>query len=529
MSKFKIFIFLHIGLALPNILFFSYNYNQFQLKKNDILTINMSEFPQLPWGDDNSITVHVSETFSTAVHGILTNISHLRNEEKAAESSLLKNYFCDATVCVATLKKGIKFHNNREVNAYDVEFSFLRQPLIRKFDFASSILNDFIDIENTKTNKINYKTINGIKYPSNIIAGIEVKDKYNIIFHFKQENNFFFQKASEGRIPIVPIEEFDDQYIKWKKYPIGFGKYKVIDADYKNYVFTLEKTNLKDNIPRYFKLIFSDQDIGDIKMSLESPKRGNSPYDKKIIFPNISSNVGFIFNYQSELGKNPNFRKAISLALDREKIAKLAIHGEMTAEDQMLPNFSWYKEYRAKTPLQKQNIALAKELLNKVPHHLWKNKTIEIPTFWADVNNLEYVHEVKKQLRDIGLNFVFLETDPLYTEFKENDKNSIFWSGFAFASDDPNRNFAFFHKSPIYVREDPNDPKFNELFKASTQNLSKGPINTQKLSEYFTENNIMVIVANTRMVISYDTRKISSLGMQPNGSKLLLWEIKTDD
>ncbi|WP_186648196.1 ABC transporter substrate-binding protein [Fluviispira vulneris] len=500
-----------------------------QINNNEVITVNMSEFPQIPWGDDNSITVHVSETFSTAVHGSLANINHLRNVEKADETTLLKDYICESANCIATLKKGIRFHNGREVTAYDIEFSFLRQPLIKKFDFASSILNDLIDIENTANNKINYITVNGIRYPSGIIKGINVKDIYNIVFHFKRENNFFFQKASEGRIPIVPIEEFDDQYIHWKKYPVGFGKYRVISADYKNFKFTLERVRAVKNIPKYIMLIFSVEDIGDVKMSLEGPKRGLSPYDKKIIFPNISSNMGFIFNYQSELGSNPNFRKALSLALDREKIARLSLHGEMTPEDQMLPNFGWYKEYRAKIEIQKQNITEAKKFLESVPHHLWKNKKIAIPTFWANINSLDYIREVKAQLSKIGLEVEFLETDPNYTEFRENDPNAIFWSGFAFASDDPNRNFAFFYKSPIYVREYPNDRKFDELFLASTQYMSNGPLYTQKLSEYFTKNNIMVIVANTRMVVSYDTRKIASLGLQPNGSKLLLWEIKAHD
>ncbi len=500
-----------------------------QTNNNEVISVNMSEFPQVPWGDDNSITVHVSETFSTAVHGTLASINHLRNVEKANETTLLKDYICDSTSCIATLKKGVLFHNGREVTAYDIEFSFLRQSLIKKFDFASSILNDLIDIENTPNNKIKYTIVNGIRYPSGIIKGIEVKNRYEIVFNLKRENNFFFQKASEGRIPIVPIEEFDDKYIHWKNFPVGFGKYKVIAADYKNYIFTLGRVNSEEKIPKYINLLFSEEDIGDVKMSLEGPKRGFSPYDKKIIFPNISSNMGFIFNYQSELGNNPNFRKALSLALDREKIAHLSLHGEMTPEDQMLPNFGWHKEYRAKIDIQKQNVAEAKKLLERVPHHLWKNKIIAIPTFWANINSLDYILEVKRQLSKIGLNVEFLETDPNYTEFRENDPNAIFWSGFAFASDDPNRNFAFFYKSPIYVREYPNDRKFDELFLASTQYMSNGPLYTQKLSEYFTKNNIMVIVANTRMVVSYDTRKIASLGLQPNGSKLLLWEIKAHD
>jgi ABC-type transport system substrate-binding protein len=503
--------------------------NQNNSLEKDMLTINMAEVPHNPWNTEEA-PVHVAETFTAAVHGSLTPIFELSSNDSSNQNTLLEKYFCEKNICYASLKKGILFHNKREVNAYDIEFSLTRRFLAQEgISYVQSILDNIIGIEKVNKENVRIIKVNNIEYPSEAIEGIKVKDNYNIVFNLKRPNKLFFSRISDGKIPIVPIEELESDYIKWKKYPIGFGKYKVTGADLADYKFYLQKVSEEEKIPKFVTILFGSGNVGDIKMLLGGPNRGIEEYERKVIFSNVYSNAGFLYNYQTELGKNENFRKAISLALDRHKIASASIFNEMLPEDQMFSDSGWQKEYRAKMPIQGQNTEEAKRLLSLVPEHLWKNKIFQVPTYWEDVkeiNSLQYVNEIKAQLNEIGIQTNFLDTDTNYEKFRDGDKNVLWFTGFGFANNDPNKNFAHFRKGSYFTHEYPNDPKYERLYQKSVKNFSKSPADTMKLSEYFTKKNIMTICMVQRMSLSYDSRKVISLGNQYNGIRLAIWEIK---
>ncbi|WP_158999305.1 ABC transporter substrate-binding protein [Pigmentibacter ruber] len=497
-----------------------------------ILTINMADVASIPWDNDVS-GVHTVETFSAAVHGSLVDVAFLGSTNNTNQNILFENTQCEDTKCIAKLKKGVYFHNGREVNAYDVEFSFTR-PLIylEGSNFAQTILDDIVGVNDAKKENIVYEKIDNINYPSKGILGLKVIDKYNIQFELKRYNKRFFERISDGRLPIVPIEEFNETFTNWKLYPVGFGKYKVTKADFKKHEYFLQKASAEEKIPSYIKLIFGNENGGDIKMLLGGPERGVSENEHVIIFSNIYSNAGFLYNFQTPLGRNENFRKAISLALDRYKIAEHSTFREMQAEDQMLPNSGWQKEYRADFPIQKQNIAEAKKLLKKVPAHLWKNKVFEVPTYWEDakeIYSLPYISEIQRQLKEVGINVIFLNTDMNYDKFKKDDKNVLFFTGFGFANRDPNRNFRHFLKGSYFTYEQPNDPQLKTLYEIASREVNTNPDHTKKLSTYFHSKNYMTIILNQRMSLSYDNRKIISFGNQHNGIRLALWQIKVKE
>jgi ABC-type transport system substrate-binding protein len=494
---------------------------------SETLTLNLSDEPQIPWNIID-VSTYVVETFSTAVHGSLIS-SNGTFKESTDNSVLFENYFCDGNVCYASLKKGILFHNKREVTAYDVEFSFIRQLLNFSNDnFANTILDDVIGIEHLKAENIKNVIIDSFKYPSGLIEGIQVKDKYNIIFHLKRENSHFFQKISTGFVPIVPIEELDHSYLKWKKLPIGFGKYKVVKADSIKHNYVIEKVNKNDDIPKYIRFIFDERNIGDIKGTIGLSKT-NENYDSHMIFPDIYANAGFLFNYKTELGANQNFRQAISLALDRKKIAKISPFGEFVPDDQMLPESGWQKNYRAEISIQSRNLKKAKELMETIPKNLWKDRVFHVHTFWTskkDLNRELYIIEIKQQLQEIGIHIFFHNTDMSYTKFKVNDKNVLWWTSFDTATKDPNTNFAYFRKGSFFNNIYQYDPQYEKLYEEATKNLSKSPIFSRNLSQYFTENNMMVIVFQLRKSFLYRKKRISTFGNQYSPIKLLVWEIK---
>ncbi|WP_186648187.1 ABC transporter substrate-binding protein [Fluviispira vulneris] len=535
--KIKKKLYILISIVFLALIFFTVKTN-FTANHKDILSINMAAAPSIPW-DEEGAPVHVLETFTEAVHGNLIPFGDFNMENAVNQNTLLSGSFCTEKTCYANVKKGIYFHNGREVSAYDVEFSLIKDLFEKpEATFAYTLLEDLEGIEDKNGNvmsPLKRKELvqkNSILYPTGLLKSIEVIDNYNLKFHLKRKNKFFFQRISSAHLPIVPIEELTDDYKKWKKYPIGFGKYKVVNAIMANHEYFLKKVNPKENIPSNIKLFYADNDVGDIKMLLGGTQRGTQANDKIIIFPNIYSNGGFLFNYQTKLGQDPNFRKAISLALDREKIAAKGIHKELIPEDQMLPNFGWQKNYRADIPVQQQDLAQAKELLNKVPHELWQNKILTIPCYWEDakdVNTLPYIQEIKTELKELGLKVEFQSNVEGYDKFKDGDENVLWFTGFAFASDDPNKNFAHFLKGSYFAHEYPTDPEYERLFQESSANSSKISESTKKLSEYFTRNNIMVILFNQRVSYAYDSKKIASLGEQYSGIKFEIWKVKMND
>ncbi|MGY3802584.1 ABC transporter substrate-binding protein [Pigmentibacter ruber] len=525
-----------LAILIPFFVFFIFNKakqlfsNQVSFPAEETITINLSEIPQIPWDTSKAVS-HVIETFTASVNGCLISRDDAITTDELKQNSLIERYYCEDNICQAFLKKNVYFHNKREVTAYDVEFSILRALLQRKKNYVvTSLLNDIVGIEELKnTNNLPFTEVNSINYPTGLVKGIEVVDNYNIIFKLKWRNKFFLNKISIGRIPIVPIEELDKSYTNWKKYPIGFGKYKVEYVNWEKYEFILKKFNRKENIPKYIRFIFSSKDEGDIKILLGDSGRGKSGTDRKIIFPNIYSNGGFLFNFRTELGKNKKFREAISLALDREKIADTSLYKEIIPEDQMIPAFSVLKEYRIQKPLQKQNIERAKQLLNSIPHSLWKNKVFHVHTYWANIkniNSLPYIQEIKKQLADVGIQVKFYDTDLNYPKFSDNDSNVLWWTGFGFSSNDPNKNFSFFKTTAYYANEGPKDSSFDSLYELSIKNINDTSYYAKKMSEYFYNNNIFVVVLNQKMSFAYNSERLSSLGEQHNGVLFYVWKLK---
>ena len=496
--------------------------NKKTLNEKEVLTLNLSEIPQIPW-DNFEASIHVLETFNFAVHGKLFFNSNLDNEIIIFKKIHYINNFINIS-----LNENIYFHNNRNVNAYDIEFSLYRYLLNNKNDSTLSILQNIVGVENRSYQNIKYILIDHIYYPSNYILGIKVIDKYNLIFEFKHNNLNFLEQISDSKLPIVPIEELKENYIEWKKFPVGFGKYKMIDADFKNHEFTLEKVQYEKYKPKYIKFLFSSNHNSDINILFSKTNNMNNINYKQIIFKDIYANAGFLYNYQTELGQNENFRKAISLALDRNKIASKALFNEIIPEDQMFHAQEPFKKYRSEIPIQLKNIQKAKDLLALVPSHLWQNKIFEVPTFCdtKDINSLSYMQEIKKQLAEIGIHINFLETNIKYDKFKKNDKNILWFTGFSFSHRNPLKNFAYFKRGSYFSYEYPKDPQYELLYQKSYHDIHNSIENIKKLSQYFTEKNLMTIIYNHCITASINTKKIAYIGKQKNGIQFQVSEIK---
>ena len=308
---------------------------------SETLTVNFSDIPQIPWNAFGGSSTYIVETFASAVYGNLTGINELESGDNLNENILLEKYGCDKKNCYLKLNKNIKFHNGREVNAYDVEFSFIRPFLnLNMREFSINALENIEGSQEFFSKHINIKSypkkkFENINYLSGLVKGIKIVDKYNLIIKLTRENKFIFHKLSTGFLPIIPIEEFKDDFKTWKYYPIGFGKYRVVKGDLATHEFVVKRVIDKEDIPKFVRFIFSDKNIGDIRVLQDMKKISEG--EESFISPNIYSNGGFLFNFRTKLGADINFRKAISLAIDRDKVVSSSPHGVLVPDDQLLP------------------------------------------------------------------------------------------------------------------------------------------------------------------------------------------------
>ncbi len=173
----------------------SFDFDSNIYPEKETLTILFNDKKQIPWSTTDTYTYEL-ETFGHAVFGSLTELNTSGIEFTSQKDVLLKKYSCEDYECHAILKENVRFHNGREVNAYDVEFSLLRDLLTFQNDtFSYSILDNVLGVKEFYKKKPHIefsKEMDGIKYPRGYIEGIQIVDKYHLKIRLNNINKFFF-------------------------------------------------------------------------------------------------------------------------------------------------------------------------------------------------------------------------------------------------------------------------------------------------------------------------------------------------
>ncbi|MCD3194917.1 peptide ABC transporter substrate-binding protein [Clostridium botulinum C] len=228
------------------------------------------------------------------------------------------------------LRKGIKFHDGTEFNAYSVRESIIRQ----------------LDVK--ENSNINY-----FKRIFKNLININIIDKYTLKIILKEKDEKFLSNlAMPYAAPIVSpkaIRKYGDKYFK---HPIGTGAFKFVSWK-KGEAIILKKNNdywgekakvkrivfkfIKKNPQRVLKFIKKDVDVVDNLDStsiMDIEKVGGKILQQK------GNNINYImFNYSNYPLNNLKLRKAICSAIDRQKIIKKFYNGySNTIKDGILYN-----------------------------------------------------------------------------------------------------------------------------------------------------------------------------------------------
>lgn len=248
----------------------------------------------------------------------------------------------DGTVYTFTLKKGVKFHNGRELKASDVKYSLERTVNPKTQSPGAGFFSSIVGYEDMAASKAEQ------------LAGIEVVDDYTVKITLKSANATFLQVMAINFSFVVPKEEVEKWGADFGKHPVGTGAYSL--AEWKLGQQILFKKN-----PDYFKAGLPHLDtiafeVGqDPMVALLRLQKGevdiagdgvppakflefkNDPKFKSLVVTGDQLQTGYL-TLKTTLPPfdNRKVRQAVNMAISKDRIVRI-INGRAVPANQPLP------------------------------------------------------------------------------------------------------------------------------------------------------------------------------------------------
>jgi peptide/nickel transport system substrate-binding protein len=223
---------------------------------------------------------------------------------------------------------------------------------------------------------------------------------------FKKDNNFL----SRLTFFILP-DDLLNQNHNFSINPVGSGPFKFIEK-YPNLKIqriidsqTIELVNIKDPTVRVLKLLNGEIDLLQNDLPLEMIKLLEAK-DKIITLKEYGANVSYIgFNFNNSLLKQHKFRKALTLAVDRQSLIKHFLNDKTRAAEQILPPEHWASE---KINTLNYNPSLARQYIKQLVIDKPIVLTLKTST---DSFRVKIATLIQKQFESIGVNLIIKSLD----------------------------------------------------------------------------------------------------------------------
>ena len=404
---------------------------------------------------------------------------------------------------VLEIRPGTKFHNGREATATDLEFSILRGLISKRAAWAKSFFANIEGIEAAE---------NASSFKSGMVSGIKPLDRRRLRIRLSAPNPSFLHSLARSYFSLVPQEALLPDLYTWKNLPLGAGPYKVTSLNANRSTATLERVDSSAGGPARL-IVSSASDFKNPDVSINEVAGGLDTEN----LSTVASVTGIYFNYDNELGSNPNFRKAVSLSIKRRPLISGVESYAMASE--LLPSPFWGRCTCGGKFSASESTARLKSL--PIP------KKLVIPVFnssFGDKNLGRYLDVLKEQFAAVGLNVSFVGSDKKF--FDKSDKDvplRILSLGADLA--DPLVLFGLFRAgSPMVPHFPAKDQEFDRLYLAAAKasSLDKKSAAVKALSQYFVENVFAVPLFERRALIGVNGKKIKSIGNQDGGNAIYL-------
>jgi peptide/nickel transport system substrate-binding protein len=281
----------------------------------------------------------------TMFYNGLTELDEMMNPKLALAESIENDR---ATVWTIKLKKGVQFHNGKELNAEDVVFSLKRHQDPATGTKAKALADLMKEITATGTHEVKI-TLTGPNSDFPVVLGT-----YHFLIvpagttDFNKGIGTGAYKCKEFAPGVRSIAVRNENY--WKQ---GAGPY----------VDEIEFFGIPDVGARVNALLAGDvQFIGNVNPSAAKQILGTKGFE---IFETKSGNyTDLVMRLDGAPGKNPDFVLGMKLLMNRELIKRNIFQGYAeVANDQPVPPLNRF--YGADIPQRKYDPDMAKSLLTK--------------------------------------------------------------------------------------------------------------------------------------------------------------------
>ena len=382
----------------------------------------------------------------------------------------------DRRIYTFRLRKGVRFHNGREVTADDFVYSFSR---ILNPEIKSPAASMFQNILGAKAYR---------KGESKTISGLRAKDKNTLIIELEEPFTPFLSILAMINAKVVPEEAIGKDF---GKHPIGTGPFRFRTWNPGKEILLEANGDYFDGRPYLDILRFSiypniewDKVFADFeKGSLEQSIIPRSKYDefmakgdlkKANIISKPGLNIVYIgMNNTVAPLKDRRVRQAIIYAVDREKISlEITKRGSVPAKGILPPGIAGYNPHLEGYPYDPQK---ARELLKAAGYPEGKGLSpIEIWTVSKADSVKSELQEYKRYLGKVGIEIV-IKVAKNWKEFVKriNEKQApMFYAAWYADFPDPD-NFLYVlsHSKSRTNRMGYNNPEVDKLLEQARGEL----------------------------------------------------------
>ena len=377
------------------------------------------------------------DVVSAKITGLVFNGLLRRDENMNLIPGLAEKWeVSDDTAYIFHLKRGIRFHDGREMTSRDVRYTF----------------ESILDPANKSPKRGGYDMIKEIRTP----------DDHTVIFVLKKHFAPFLENMTLG---IVPEHSAREKGADFSGHPIGTGPFIFKEWRQDEGVTLASNKGYFEVSPRIAGIVYKI--IPDETIRVLELKKGNvqllmnplTPdilplFEKNLEFKvvkKIGTNYSYIgLNLKDQILKNIKVRQAIAHAIDRDSICKYILKGLAKKTEGILTQYNWAYEPDLKG--YDYNPELSKRLLDEAGYRVSQETGIRFRlTFKTSQNELrKRVAEVfQEQLRKVGIEMDIraYEWGTFFSDIKSGNFQifSLTWVGIS----DPDIFYYMFHSSNL--------------------------------------------------------------------------------
>jgi len=248
----------------------------------------------------------------------------------------------DGKTFTFTLRKGVKFHNGREMTAEDVKYSIDRVVNPKTQSPGAGFFGSIVGFEEASEGK------------AEGLSGITVVDPYTIKFELSRPDATFLHVMAINFSHVVPKEEVEKWGADFGKHPVGTGAFKLAEWTLgQRLVFERFQDYWNKGLPKLDQIVF---EVGQEpvvalmrlqKGEVDVPGDGippakfvevkNDPAFKDMIIQGGQLHTGYVtMNVKIKPFDNVKVRQAVNMAINKDRIVRI-INGRAVPANQPLP------------------------------------------------------------------------------------------------------------------------------------------------------------------------------------------------